>query len=66
MLIRMITRGRIVIPLPIRQKLGITAGTRLQVIDEEDRIVIEPIRYDHRKMQRGRKNPGRQEVTHAP
>ncbi|HZP07274.1 MAG TPA: AbrB/MazE/SpoVT family DNA-binding domain-containing protein [Terracidiphilus sp.] len=36
------TKGQMVIPLPIRQELGIEAGTRLALHIEGGRIIVDP------------------------
>ena len=36
-------KGQIVIPARLRRKYGIKAGTRIAVIDEGSRIVLQPI-----------------------
>jgi AbrB family looped-hinge helix DNA binding protein len=40
------SKGQIVIPAALRQKLGIKAGTRLAVSREEDRLVLQPVTED--------------------
>jgi AbrB family looped-hinge helix DNA binding protein len=37
------TKGQLVIPVNIRQALGITSGTKVSLTVEEDRIVLRPI-----------------------
>ena len=37
------TRGRIVIPAQIRQRLKIKKGTRIHVAEKEDAIVLTPL-----------------------
>jgi AbrB family looped-hinge helix DNA binding protein len=34
--------GRIVVPQHVRRRLGLVAGSRLRLLDESDRIVLEP------------------------
>ncbi len=36
-------KGQIVIPSRLRRKYGIKAGTRIEVVDEGSRIVLQPI-----------------------
>ena len=36
-------KGQIVIPSKLRRKYGIKAGTRIAVMDEGERIVLQPI-----------------------
>ncbi len=38
--------GRIIIPKKLREKLGITSETTLNLADDGDRIIIEPINND--------------------
>ncbi len=40
MLARMTTRGRVTIPIELRRKLGIRAGTRLIVREVDGRIAV--------------------------
>jgi AbrB family looped-hinge helix DNA binding protein len=42
---RVSTKGQIVLPVPLRRKLGIRAGDPLNIAIEKDRIVLTP----HRK-----------------
>lgn len=37
------SKGQIVIPAGLREELGITAGTRVAIQRDEDRIVLQPI-----------------------
>lgn len=50
------TKGQIVIPSSIRQKLGIKTGTRIQVELDEDnaRIILKPITREYIHSLRGR------------
>jgi len=36
-------KGQVVIPAPLRRKFGIKGGTRIQVYEEEGRIILEPL-----------------------
>ncbi len=36
-------KGQIVIPSEIRKKYGIKAGTKIEIFDEGERIVLQPI-----------------------
>lgn len=38
------TKGRIVIPAKIRQRLRIKRGTKLSIIEKEDSIILQPLR----------------------
>jgi AbrB family looped-hinge helix DNA binding protein len=44
MLVRLSSKGQLVIPKPIREALGLEPGTQLQLEVEEERIVLEPVR----------------------
>ncbi len=37
------TKGQIVIPAELRRKYGITAGTKITVIDTGDAILLKPV-----------------------
>jgi len=37
------SKGQIVIPVELREKLGIEAGTRMAVRIEQDHLILEPI-----------------------
>ena len=37
------SKGQVVIPAPLRDKLGIKAGTRVAIHEHEDRLVLQPI-----------------------
>ncbi|MBI3695716.1 MAG: AbrB/MazE/SpoVT family DNA-binding domain-containing protein [Acidobacteria bacterium] len=39
---RATTKGQIVIPSALRRKYGIRQGTRIEVVDENGRIVLQP------------------------
>lgn len=40
---RVSTKGQIVLPAPIRRRLGIQAGDPLDIVIEKDRIVLSPV-----------------------
>ena len=46
-------KGQIVIPADLRRKYGIKAGTRIQIEDEGDRIVLYPVTRKHIQRLRG-------------
>lgn len=41
------SKGQIVIPSALRDKLGIEVGTRIAIHQEEDRLVLQPITGDY-------------------
>ncbi len=43
MQVKATTKGQIVIPAPLRRKLGIRKGTRIEVAEDSGRIVLRPI-----------------------
>jgi AbrB family looped-hinge helix DNA binding protein len=40
---RLSSKGQLVIPKPVRDALGLEVGTRLQVLVQDGKIVLEPI-----------------------
>jgi len=46
-------KGQIIIPSKLRRKYGIKAGTRIQVIDEGEQIVLKPITREYIAKLRG-------------
>ena len=46
-------KGQILIPAKIRKKFGISKGTPMNIYEEDDKIIIEPIRHDPVKEGRG-------------
>lgn len=40
---RLSTKGQVVIPEPLRRRMGLDAGTRFVVMASEDAIVLKPI-----------------------
>lgn len=40
------SRGRFVIPARLRKRLGIRKGTRLSVVEENGRLIVQPITAD--------------------
>jgi len=47
------TKGRLVIPWRLRQRLGIRQGTRVALIEEEGRIILQPITGKYIRRLRG-------------
>lgn len=47
------TKGQLVIPVELRRKYDIKPGTRIRIIDEGDRIVLQPITPDYVRELRG-------------
>jgi AbrB family looped-hinge helix DNA binding protein len=47
------TKGQLVIPSKLRRKYGIRKGTRVAMIDEEGRIVLQPLTRDYIRRLRG-------------
>lgn len=47
-------KGQIVIPAKIRKKYGIKAGTKIEIIDEGERIVLQPITSEYIHSLRGK------------
>jgi AbrB family looped-hinge helix DNA binding protein len=47
------TKGQVVIPAELRRKYGIEAGTRVYIVDEGDRIVLQPITKEYVRKLRG-------------
>jgi AbrB family looped-hinge helix DNA binding protein len=46
-------KGQVVIPAALRKKYGIKPGTKLQVYDENGRIVMQPITREYIRRVRG-------------
>ena len=46
-------KGQIVIPSSLRRKYGIKAGTKIQVYEEDGRIILQPITRDYIRSVRG-------------
>ena len=47
-------KGQIVIPAQIRKKYGIKGGTKIEIIDEGERIVLQPITRSYVHSLRGK------------
>jgi AbrB family looped-hinge helix DNA binding protein len=47
------TKGQVVIPAELRHKYGIHPGTRVHIVDEGDRIVLQPITREYVRKLRG-------------
>lgn len=47
------TKGQLVIPSRLRRKYGIRKGTRVAMIEEETRIILQPLTPDYIRKLRG-------------
>jgi AbrB family looped-hinge helix DNA binding protein len=47
------SKGQVVIPAEVREKLGIEVGTRIAVRIEKDHLILEPINEDYIRRLRG-------------
>lgn len=47
------TKGQIVIPADLRKKFGIKGGTRFEITDDGERIILRPITSDYIRSLRG-------------
>jgi AbrB family looped-hinge helix DNA binding protein len=47
------TKGQLVIPSKLRRKYGIRKGTRVAMIEEENRIILQPLTRDYIRKLRG-------------
>jgi AbrB family looped-hinge helix DNA binding protein len=46
-------KGQIVIPAALRRKYGISAGTKIQFYEENDRIILQPVTREYIDKVRG-------------
>jgi AbrB family looped-hinge helix DNA binding protein len=46
-------KGQVLIPVALRRKFGIKPGTRIQVYEENGRIILQPITREHIRRVRG-------------
>lgn len=46
-------KGQVLIPVALRRKLGIKPGMRIQVYEEDGRIILQPITLEHIRKVRG-------------
>jgi AbrB family looped-hinge helix DNA binding protein len=46
-------KGQVLIPVALRRKFGIKAGTRIQVFEENGRIVLQPVTREQIRRVRG-------------
>jgi AbrB family looped-hinge helix DNA binding protein len=46
-------KGQIVIPASLRRKYGIKTGTKIQIYDEGDRIILKPVTDEFYRQLRG-------------
>jgi AbrB family looped-hinge helix DNA binding protein len=47
------TKGQLVIPSKLRRKYGIRKGTRVAMIEEEHRIILQPLTREYIRSLRG-------------
>jgi AbrB family looped-hinge helix DNA binding protein len=47
------TKGQLVIPAKLRKKLGIRKGTRIAIVEEGLRIILQPITREYIRSLRG-------------
>lgn len=47
------TKGQLVIPSRLRRKYGIRKGTRVAIIEEETRIILQPLTREYIRSLRG-------------
>ena len=47
------TKGQLVIPFKLRRKYGIRKGTRVAMIEEEHRIILQPLTREYIRSLRG-------------
>jgi AbrB family looped-hinge helix DNA binding protein len=47
------TKGQLVIPSRLRRKYGIRKGTRVAMIEEESRIILQPLTLEYIRRLRG-------------
>jgi len=47
------TKGQLVIPSRLRRKYGIRKGTRVAMIEEENRIILQPLTREYIRSLRG-------------
>jgi AbrB family looped-hinge helix DNA binding protein len=47
------TKGQLVIPSRLRRKYGIRKGTRVAMIEEENRIILQPLTREYVRKLRG-------------
>lgn len=52
-------KGQIVIPSKLRRKLGIRQGTQIAFIEEDERLVLQPLTTEYVKSLRGALKGGR-------
>lgn len=50
---RVTTKGQLVIPSKLRRKYGIRKGTRVAMIEEENRIILQPLTREYIRSLRG-------------
>jgi len=45
-LVKSTVKGQILIPAELRKKFGIVKGTKVNVYEKENKIIVEPVRED--------------------
>jgi AbrB family looped-hinge helix DNA binding protein len=59
-------KGQIVIPASLRRKYGIKPGTKIQIYDDGERIILKPVTEElYRKLRGSLKNKAALEVLMA-
>jgi AbrB family looped-hinge helix DNA binding protein len=46
-------KGQVLIPVALRRKYGIKPGTKIQIYEEDGRIILQPITHEHIRRVRG-------------
>jgi antitoxin PrlF len=65
-LAKVTSKGQVTIPLEIRQKLGLEAGSRIDfILTEEGRVVVEPVRSSVKSLEGVFHKVGRKPVSLA-
>jgi AbrB family looped-hinge helix DNA binding protein len=47
------TKGQLVVPSPLRRRFGIKPGTRINFVEEGDRIIFQPVTHEYISSFRG-------------
>ena len=59
------SKGQLVVPSPIRRRYGIKPGTRINFVEEGDRIIFQPVTREYISSFRGmfKKKPGEKSMV---